>query len=171
MENWKKIEGYSDYEVSDKGRIKSFKFGKERILKQYKNKNGYLQIGLWKNGKMKSHSVHRLVANAFIENPENKKCVDHVNGIKTDNKVKNLRFATYSENLYNTKSYKNSSSKYKGVCWHKRNKKWIARYRDADGKLIHIGYFESEIEAHQAYQKAVKELHGEFLRKTLDGLL
>lgn len=163
IEKWKQIKGYPDYEVSRSGKIKSLKFGKEKILKPRKGKDGYLYVDLCKNGKVKTHRVHKLVANAFLENPENKPCVDHINGIITDNRVENLRFATHQENGYNRKSKRGSTSKYKGVSFDKQRKKWRARYQNADGKYVHIGYFDTELEAHEAYVEKVKELHGEFL--------
>ena len=108
MENevWKDIEGYESlYQVSSYGRVKSLNYkgciGKERILKQVFNDYGYLKVCLSKDGKTKQIKVHRLVAQTFIENIGDKPCVDHINTIRTDNRVENLRFVTRIENMNN----------------------------------------------------------------------
>lgn len=97
-EIWKPIEGYPDYEVSSLGRVKSLKFGKEKILKGIKDKNGYLRVILYKEGKLKGYSVHRLVAQAFLPNPDNLPQVNHRNENKTDNRVENLEWCDSSYN-------------------------------------------------------------------------
>ena len=79
MEIWKDVKDYKGlYQISNKGRIKSFKRGKEKILKPYNDKN-YLRVSLSKNKKSKDIYIHRLVAEAFIPNPENKPEVNHLN--------------------------------------------------------------------------------------------
>ena len=99
MEEWKKIDGYENYSVSSEGRVRNDKTG--RILKVTPDKGGYLQVCLSKNGKQKTFNVHRLVAETFIPSPENKSCVDHINTIRDDNRVENLRWATHKENSNN----------------------------------------------------------------------
>ena len=119
MENqeiWKEIKGFEGlYEVSNLGRVRSldryikhWRGGvmklKGQIMKfnyKYNNKENYILIHLSKNGKNYAYSLHRLVAEAFIPNPDNKPIIDHINGIRTDNRVNNLRWCTQKENANN----------------------------------------------------------------------
>ena len=124
-EIWKEIKGYDGhYFVSDLGRIKSFKKNKAIILKACKNTDGYLHVRLSKDGKFKTFRVHRLVAIAFIKNNLKKETVNHINGIKDDNRLENLEWNTRSENMQHAvdtglkkkvymKGEKNGSSKLK----------------------------------------------------------
>lgn len=99
MEEWKDIIDYEGmYQVSSEGRVKSLKYGKERILKPASETGGYLQITLLKNGKSKHYRIHRLVANAFIPNIENKPEINHIDEDKTNNNVMNLEWSTREEN-------------------------------------------------------------------------
>ena len=92
---WRKISINENYLVSDTGIVKSFFTKEGKVLKQYDNGKGYMSVGI---GRRKREYVHRLVASAFIDNPENKKTVNHKNGIKNDNRVENLEWNTYREN-------------------------------------------------------------------------
>lgn len=104
-EEWRDIEGYKGlYKISNLGNIISF-YGKyKKQLKKHYNKSGYQIAILIKDGKYKTHYVHRLVAQAFIPNTENKPCIDHINTDRTDNRVENLRWVTQKENCNNPKT-------------------------------------------------------------------
>ena len=85
------------YKVSKDGKV--FSIRNNIYLKPNKDRKGYLYVNLSKNGKVKLFHIHRLVANAFIPNKSNKEEVNHINGIKTDNKVENLEWVSHKENM------------------------------------------------------------------------
>ena len=115
LEIWKDIDGYEGlYQVSNLGRIKSLNYkrtGRTKILKLVKS-NGYLDIILYNNGKCKHYLVHRLVAKAFIPNPDSLPEINHIDENKTNNKVDNLEWCTskYNSN-YGTKPLRFSKSR------------------------------------------------------------
>ena len=119
-EIWKDIEGYKGlYQVSSLGRVKSLNYhrtGAERVLRAGKERNGYLKVTLFKDGKMKRHFVHRLVAQAFLDNPLSLPEVNHINEIKDDNRVENLELCDRRYNInYGTRNERMAKSKSKPV--------------------------------------------------------
>lgn len=110
-EIWKDIAGYKDYKISNEGKVKSLK-GVAKILKGGIDLSGYHIVTLLNNKIQSTKTIHRLVAIAFIPNAENKRTVNHKNGIKTDNRVENLEWNTYSENMNH--SFKNGLRKIGG---------------------------------------------------------
>ena len=141
MEEWKDIKGYEGlYQVSNEGKVRSLIKNKE--LKQHLDKSGYYKVVFY-NPKTKKHTnqiVSRLVANAFIPNPENKPCVDHINTIRTDNKVENLRWVNWKENSNNELTIQK-------LYGHKRSCKKVFQY-NLEGKLV--GEYESTKKAAEA---------------------
>ena len=123
MEEWRTVvidgEVWDNYEVSNLGRVRSLNFkrtGEMKILQPCIVNGGYLQVGLTKDGKRKRYLVHRLVAFAFIENDDikNKTDVNHLNEIKTDNRVENLEWTTHLDNVhYGTRTERMRASKLK----------------------------------------------------------
>jgi hypothetical protein len=165
-ERWTPISGWPGlFEVSSCGRIKSLQHrtsmdvGKdvlqERFLKQRHDKDGYMLVDLYKDGQKVTCKVHRLVADAFIENPENKPQVNHKDGNKANNAVSNLEWASDSENKVHrfTKLEKpKSKSGVYGVNWRADRGKWRA-YLSVGG-YTHLGLFSSKAEAISVLQKA-----------------
>ena len=113
--------------------------------------------------------IRKLVANAFWDKTESKNVVDHIDNDCITNHVDNLRYVTQQENSQNRNSCENSTSKYKGVSYHKQNNKWVAQIQ-LDGKLIHLGSFSNEKDAGRAYNNRARELSTFFkLNEISDG--
>ena len=104
--------------------------------------------------------LHRDIMNCF---PHDGKVVDHINGNTLDNRKCNLRICSVAENARNQKRKSTNTSGYKGVTWFKRYSRWRAQIM-INGKGIHLGYYDDIKDAADAYNKASKELHGDFGR-------
>ena len=171
-EIWKDVIGYEGiYEVSNLGRVKSFdkkiggkvglRFIKGRILKNHISDCGYLQVGLYKNSIRKIYKIHQLVSICFLNHTidGNNIVVDHIDGDKLNNNVNNLHLVTHRENL-STCFRKNNdvfTSNYVGVSWRKSNSKWCSQIT-INNKKVHLGYFNTEMEASDKYQEKLKEI-------------
>jgi hypothetical protein len=160
-EEYRKVEGLRFYSVSNLGNFKNHVNGK--IFKLQTNRDGYKTINI--NSIQKLFKIHRLVAQAFIPNPDNKPMVDHINGDRGDNRVENLRWVTNSENNYNSKIPTTNKSGFKGVRWDKSDKRWRASIGH-NNKTIHLGSFTNKEDAIKARQLKANELFGEFTHKS-----
>lgn len=166
-EIWKEIPEYG-YEVSTLGNVRNKRSG--HVLSPRVQSNGkYLFVSLWKNNKEKHFRVHRLVATAFIENPENKSQVNHKDKDTTNNHVDNLEWVTCSENHKHAfatgraplknfgKRPDSSKSKHLHVTWDKNRGKWKASIK-RQGKMIFQKRFNTEQEAASAAREFLDTL-------------
>ena len=160
-EIWKDVIGLEGiYKISSIGRVKSFKYNKEKFLKLQKagSKNKkYYKVTLHNKKINYEKYVHTLVAESFLNHKPNgyNIVVDHINDDSLDNRLENLQLISQRENAYrNQNSY---TSKYKGVCWSKKSNKWTSHIWINPIKK-YLGLFENEYDAHLAYQNAVKNL-------------
>ncbi len=138
--------GFENYKIYENGDVENIKT--KRILKTGTDTHGYLRVKLCKDGKGTNINIHRLIALHYIPNPDNKKCVDHIDRNKQNNSIDNLRWVTCSENRLNGPI--RGKSKYRGVSFHKQANKWEARIW-IDRKQKYIGRYETEIDAAKAF--------------------
>ena len=124
----KHIHNFENYTINDSGMnekcVLNTKTGKYKKPQKYKN--GYLFVSLFQNGKNKIFLLHRLVAEAFIPNPENKPCVGHYDCKRTNNSVENLYWCTQQENMSNPITIKNISETRKGMKFSEEHKKHLS---------------------------------------------
>ena len=157
-EIWVNIPEYENhYMVSNLGRVKSLKRNKEMIMSLNPNKDGYLYVSLSKNGCPRIHYVHQLVLMSFTSYKRGvyNVVVDHVNNIRTDNRLENLQTLTIREN--SGKSNIKYTSQYRGVSLHTDKVRWVASIY-IDKKTNHLGIYTDELDAKKAYEKALLQL-------------
>lgn len=162
QEEWRDVVGYEGlYQVSSWGQVRSKKNNK--LLKQKKGATGQkrnyavYRVDLCDGiNKPKTCRIHRLVACAFIPNPESKYAVDHIDGNALNNQVSNLRWATHGQNGANMKKHR-GSSQYKGVSRHKQKAKWQSAIKNN-----YLGLHICEHAAATTYNNAAKEFFGEY---------
>jgi hypothetical protein len=152
-ETWRDIKGYEGYyQVSDLGRVRLI----DRSLIAAKlisigiGGRGYQRVNLSKGGISTGIYVHRLVAQAFIANPNNLCQVNHKDWNKKNNNVSNLEYVAPRENVFHSKLNRKRTSLYAGVCWHRASKKWQTNII-VDKKKHYLGLFETELDAAKAH--------------------
>ncbi len=161
MENWKAIKDFQ-YEVSNLGNIRNSV--REKPLKSTLDKTtGYMKVKLFKKNKGSTRTVHKLVAQQFLENPKNLPVIDHIDGNKCNNNVTNLRYCTWSQNHMNVRKKSHGKNKFKGVRYIKKNDRWAANV-NKDGKSVYCRWFKTELEAVQAYNENARKFFGEFAK-------
>lgn len=132
-EIWKDIEGYEGlYQVSNYGRIKSLNYNhtkQEKIITPVSNHRGYLKVTLSKNNVRKNKNIHKLVAIAFILNPNNYNIVNHIDGNKLNNKANNLEWCTAKENTAHAFKHNLMKPRGKPVLQYDKNDNFIKEYR------------------------------------------
>ena len=159
IEIYVNIVGFNNYQISNFGNVKNIRTS--RVLKPGRGSNGYLIVVLTNDGEKSTKTIHKMVAIAFLENPENKRCVDHQDRCRTNNHISNLRWATSTENSQNRSIRFDNTSGTTGVCFNKRDKKWRAQI-DADGRNIYLGLFVNKNDAIVARQEAEMTYFGEY---------
>ena len=150
----KKIDGFERYSITSDGEVINDKT--RRILKQ-SNTNGYKQVTLRMDGERKEVLVHRLLAKAFIPNPNNYAKVDHIDRNRSNNDLTNLRWVSDGQNGRNISKQLGTSSRFIGVCQRKGSKKFTAQIT-INGTQTYLKTYESEIEAAISYNEKAKEL-------------
>ena len=157
MEIWKPIKDYEGlYEVSSLGRVKSLR--RNKVMNVFFDSRKYIIVSLRKDSIRKTFRVHSLVAESFLNHVRNGRMdlvIDHINDNPSDNRLENLQIITQRENTCKTQG--RYTSKYKGVCWYSRDKRWVSKIY-IDKKTIVLGYFKCELTAHQAYQNKLKTI-------------
>jgi len=138
-----------EYAVDEAGSVWSYR--KNDWLKPGINSSGYYHVILYKNKIKKAHYVHRLLAQAYLEKYSKDLHIDHIDGDRLNNKLENLRIVTHQQNQWNR-------TKAKGFSWNKVAEKWQAQIK-VNSKDKHLGYFNSEAEAREAYLKAKQIFH------------
>jgi hypothetical protein len=165
--NGRTLRVYEDGRIYREGFTIVYSSGRSRnfegsFMKQYVGLKGYCQFSLRNKSSKKIYTVHRIVAEAFLNDFSKSLEVDHIDGNKSNNNVNNLRMLTKAENSRAfRKKAKNCTSKYLGVCLDKRprikNKKWYSKI-ELKGKSYFLGYHKTEEEAALAYNKKAKKL-------------
>ena len=159
MEQYKTITEYPNYEISSYGNVRNSKTGK--ILSLCSDTGGYLKVSLYGPHDKKSFKVHRLVAIHFVDNPDNKPTVDHIDNDRTNNNAINLRWATSQEQARNTGLSKANTSGVKGVYYIDFFNKYQALVM-IDGVSYNLGMYDTIEEARQVRQAKINDAFGQF---------
>lgn len=158
MEVWKDIDGYyGEYQISNYGRVKSFKNGCEKILKPKTNNKGYKWVALSLNGEQSNLLIHRLVAQHFLEKKNKNKVINHIDENPANNNVSNLEWCSQSENIKKSTKFHSHYETIKDMCItrkskHKDTSKNIKQM--IDGKIVKIFKNSIEVERNLGFDKS-----------------
>ena len=146
-EIWCPIKGYEGlYEVSDQGRVRSLKFGKERIMKPQRNTCGYLMVVLYKNGEKNNCMIHRLVSQTFIPNPDNLPQVNHKDENKENNSVHNLEWCSSKYNTnFGTRNQRASMKLSKPILQYTKSGEFVREWKSMNGVQRNLGFYHGNI--------------------------
>ena len=161
VEEWRPVVNFPNYAISNQGRVKNVTT--DKIITLVLDRDGYLIISLYRNGKRYKGRVHRLVIEAFVPNPGELPIPDHIDGNKTNNAVSNLRWATLSQNAHNIAS--RDVIPYKGVTFVRvRGHTYIRANISVNKVKEYLGNFSTSEEAARAYDARAREIYGEDAR-------
>lgn len=170
MEEFFPIPNFDGYFINKNGKVLSKKRKKEgKIMKQQKNKDGYMILNLCFDKKQKKFSVHRLLALTFIANPNNHKLVDHINRVRDDNRLENLRWINLCGNNQNANKRCNNKSGHKNIYLKKEKYKdkeytrWCVDIRHNHEWICRTVRFKTLEKAIEHRDKILKELNREII--------
>ena len=129
---WKKIRGFPNYSISNTGLVRNDITSKLKEIQH--DKYGYLVCALYRHQERKLCKIHRLIAEHYIPNPDNKPYINHINGIKDDNRIENLEWCTAKENNYHAWNVLDSDERRKKMANHAHNRDWSNESREKVSK-------------------------------------
>ena len=150
-ELWKDVDGFSNYQISNHGRIKN---SKTQRIKQILNNGGFDYVNLTQNGSATYHKIHHLVAKTFLTNDKKLPYVDHIDGDISNNHVSNLKWTSECHSKREVSQRVNNSSGYRGVAWCNHANKWRVQ-KFIEGKQRHVGYFDTKEDGAKAFDRYV----------------
>lgn len=174
VEEWRDIQGWEGfYRISSLGRVMSVereipttrgpKTISQRIMVAEPNTRGYLKVNLHRDGRQKTFEIHRMTAKAFLENPQGLPDVDHINRVRSDNRLSNLRWASERVNIINRTPSPNTTTGLVGVRFKSGANRWSARIK-LFGEEKYLGTFDTVEKALSARERAVEEMHSTYVR-------
>ena len=170
MEAFRTNPNYPDCEFGDQGTIRMIENLRARPA-HHSSQGRYLVVRCRDAaGELKRNYVHRFICETYHPNPDNRKCIDHINGDNTDNRASNLRWCTAAQNTWNSKVSTRNTSGFKGVSWSKAGKSWHAHIT-INNLFRSIGYYKDKRDAVGARRAVAHNLMGEFVAANERGTL